>query len=63
MNIWNDIGDGASAQSLPAISANDWRYYRQHTTRFVDFGAAVGGAEMGGLVLSAVRASRRSASR
>jgi putative ABC transport system permease protein len=49
VNIWNDIGDGASAQSLPAISANDWRYYRQHTTRFVDFGAAVGGAELGGL--------------
>ena len=47
VNIWNDIGDGASGQSLPAISANDWRYYQQNTTRFVDFGAAVGGGELG----------------
>jgi putative ABC transport system permease protein len=47
LNIWNDIGDGASAQSLPAVSANDWRYYQQHATRFTDFAAAVGGGELG----------------
>ena len=47
INIWNDIGDGPTAQSLPAVSAHDWRYYRQHTTRFVDFAAATGGVELG----------------
>ena len=47
VNVWNDIGEGATAQSLPAVSAHDWRYYREHATRFVDFGAAVGGGELG----------------
>jgi putative ABC transport system permease protein len=47
VNIWNDIGDGPSAQSLPAISAVDWRFYRQNTKTFVDLGAAVGGGELG----------------
>src|SRR5262245_53051389 len=39
INIWNDIGEGATAQSLPAVSAVDWRYYRQYTKQFVDFAA------------------------
>ena len=47
INIWNDIGEGPTAQSLPAVSAHDWRYYRQNTTRFVDFAAATGGVELG----------------
>jgi putative ABC transport system permease protein len=49
VNIWNDIGEGAQAQSLPAVSANDWRYYQRHNTSFVDFGAAVGGVELGAM--------------
>src|SRR5690349_7656010 len=47
LNIWNDIGEGTSGQSLPAVSANDWRYYQQHATRFADFAAAAPGAELG----------------
>ena len=47
INIWNDIGEGPTAQSLPAVSAHDWRYYRQNTTRFIDFAAATGGVELG----------------
>jgi predicted permease len=47
VNIWNDIGEGPTAQSLPAVSANDWRYYQRQTTAFVDFAAATGGVELG----------------
>jgi predicted permease len=47
VNVWNDIGEGPTAQSLPAVSANDWRYYQRNTTRFSDFAAATGGVELG----------------
>src|SRR5688572_25978382 len=47
VNIWNDIGDGPSAQSLPAVSATHWRFYRENTKAFVDFAGAVGGVELG----------------
>ena len=47
VNIWNDIGEGPSMQSLPAISATDWRFYRQNTKAFADFAGAVGGVELG----------------
>src|SRR5690349_2333209 len=47
VNIWNDIGEGATAQSLPAISATGWRFYRENTKQFVDFAAAVGAVELG----------------
>ena len=47
INVWNDIGEGPEAQSLPAVSAVDWRYYQRHTKQFVDFGAATGGVELG----------------
>ena len=47
VNIWNDIGEGATAQSLPAISATHWRFYRENTKQFVDFASAVGGVELG----------------
>ena len=47
INVWNDIGDGPSMQSLPAISATDWRFYRQNTKVFVDFAGALGGGELG----------------
>jgi putative ABC transport system permease protein len=43
INVWNDIGE----QSLPAISATHWRFYRQNTKAFVDFAAAVGAVEIG----------------
>ena len=47
VNVWNDIGDGPSAQSLPAVSATHWRFYRENTKAFVDFAGAVGGVELG----------------
>jgi putative ABC transport system permease protein len=47
VNIWNDIGEGATAQSLPAISAAHWRFYRENTKQFVDFAGAVGAVELG----------------
>ena len=47
VNIWNDIGEGSTAQSLPAISATHWRFYRENTKQFVDFAGAVGGVELG----------------
>src|SRR5688500_19959303 len=47
INIWNDIGEGATAQSLPAVSANSWRTYQKTTTQFVDFAAASGGQDLG----------------
>ena len=47
INVWNDIGDGPSMQSLPAISATDWKFYRQNTKAFIDFAGAVGGIELG----------------
>jgi putative ABC transport system permease protein len=47
INIWNDIGEGPSMQSLPAVSATDWRFYRQNTRAFVDFAGALGGVELG----------------
>jgi putative ABC transport system permease protein len=47
VNIWNDIGEGPTAQSLPAISATHWRIYRENTKLFVDFAGAVGGGELG----------------
>jgi predicted permease len=47
INIWNDIGEGATAQSLPAVSANSWRTYQKTSTQFADFAAASGGQELG----------------
>jgi len=47
INIWNDIGEGPSMQSLPAVSATDWRFYRQNTKAFIDFAGALGGVELG----------------
>ena len=38
--IWNDLGEGA--QSLPAVSALDFRDYRERTRAFEDFAAASG---------------------
>ena len=42
INIWNDIGEGPTTQSLPAVSANHWRFYQQHSKQFADFAAATG---------------------
>ncbi len=38
--IWNDLGEGA--QSLPAVSALDFRDYRERSRTFEDFAAASG---------------------
>lgn len=38
--IWNDMGQGA--QSLPAVSALDFRDYRERSRTFEDFAAASG---------------------
>ncbi len=39
-NIWNDLGEGA--QSLPAVSALDFRDYREQSRAFAGFAAASG---------------------
>jgi putative ABC transport system permease protein len=40
VTIWNDYGSGG--QSLPAVSAPDFRDYQQRTTKFADLAAAAG---------------------
>ena len=45
VNIWNDLGDGA--QSLPAVSAPDYRDYPNETTLFEEFAAGSGGGLVG----------------
>src|SRR5215472_3918287 len=40
ITIWNDYGSGG--QSLPAVSAPDFRDYQQRTTKFADLAAASG---------------------
>ena len=53
VNIWEDIGEGATAQSLPAISATHWRFYRENTKQFVDFACAAARASLGMTINSA----------
>lgn len=44
--IWNELGQGG-AQSLPAVSAADYRDYRRMSERFEDFAAASGARAVG----------------
>ena len=44
--IWNELGQGG-AQSLPAVSALDYRDYRRMSERFEDFAAASGARAVG----------------
>jgi putative ABC transport system permease protein len=44
-NIWNDLGEGA--QSLPAVSALDFRDYKERSRAFEDFAAASGPGVVG----------------
>ena len=44
--IWNELGEGG-AQSLPAVSALDYRDYRRMSERFEDFAAASGARAVG----------------
>ncbi len=44
--IWNELGQGG-AQSLPAVSALDYRDYPRMTERFEDFAAASGARGVG----------------
>src|SRR5687768_3748275 len=45
VNVWNDFGQGA--QSLPAVSAGDFRDYRRMATRFEGFAAGTGSGDVG----------------